>query len=155
MNGVYKTYWKLLGTLYGFWYLGLRYQVDIPNFPWICPEKCKNMFPLPEVLFHFIKFDCKKRKNPHLFNKDNKAIKHTHMLLRHASHNSAFRMCSLHSTKFEWCTLSAQLILSIARYQPNVRIFGRYLAHRLSTYPRTEITLFQTCLEYNLGYRIC
>ena len=23
-------------------------------FPWICPEKCKNMFPLPEVLFHFI-----------------------------------------------------------------------------------------------------
>ena len=33
---------------YGFWSLGVRYQVDIPmDMPW----KCKNMFPLPEVLF--------------------------------------------------------------------------------------------------------
>ena len=31
--------------------------------------------------------------------------------------------------------LSAQLI---ARYQPYVSIFGRYLAHRLSTYPRIQ-----------------
>ena len=46
--------------------------------------------------------------------------------------------------------LSAQLI---ARYQPNVKILCHYLAHRLSTYLRTEITLFQMCLEYNLVYR--
>ena len=46
--------------------------------------------------------------------------------------------------------ISAQLI---ARYQPNGKILGRYLAQRLSTYPKTEITLFQMYLEYKLGYR--
>ena len=59
---------------------------------------------------------------------------------------------SLCSTKAVWCTLSAQLI---ARYQPNVCIFGRYLAYILSTYPRIEINWFQTRLECNKGYRKC
>ena len=111
-------------------------------FPWTYPEKCTNMFLLLEVHFHFIKYNCKKKENPQscfcLPNIRNQSNIHI-CFLRHAFHNSAFRLLSLHSTKFEWCALSTQLI---ARYQPNVRIVGRYLAHRISTNPRTEITLF-------------
>ena len=82
-----------------------------------------------------------------LFTKDKKASKHTHILfLRHVSHNSAFLILGLHSTKFEWCIYvigSSSSLIST-----NVGSFGHYLAHRLSTYPRTEISGFQTCLEY-------
>ena len=91
------------------------------------PENPETCFCLPKV---------RKQTNIHI------------CFLRHASHKTVFRISSLHSTKFEWCMLSAQLI---ARYQPTVGIFGCYLAQRLS--PRIETTLFQTCLKNNLGYR--
>ena len=62
-------------------------------FPWICPKKCKNMFPLPEVHFHFIKFNCKKKENSQSCFCLPKIRKQTNIhiyFLRHASHNSAF-----------------------------------------------------------------
>ena len=148
-----RTCWKLLGTL---WFMISWTTLSGWYFHGYALKSAKIYFH--SLKYFFIKslnLIAKKKENPQSrFCLPKIKNKHTYTdaFLRQASHNSAFRILSLHSTKFKWCTLSAQLI---ARYQPNVRIFGRYLAHRLSTYPRTEITLFQTCLEYNLGYRKC
>ena len=60
------------------------------------------MFPLSEVLFHFIKFNCKKKENPqscYCIPKIRKQANLHKCFLRHAAHNSAFRILSLHSTK--------------------------------------------------------